>query len=168
MQGCVGPVAKSKKFGGVKRRGAIPAVAIPAAKKFGGVKEPVPRGVYGETGFVQSCPINCGGEYIQGMWIHSADCQWAAVLWEAHGKKEKDWNCVYDCDPTRLPSGWTHDFRCPFWDRTGRTPIDTNPPRGSDGKTETVASYQSAHTKQQIRLPIECLEFPPALDNSAD
>lgn len=153
MPECAVPVPRSKKFGGIKRRGEIPAVSTTAKKKFGGVKEPVPRGVSGETGFVQSCPQNCPGEYVLGMWIHSANCPWAAVLWEAHGKKAEDWNCPYQCEPTRLPSGWTHDYRCPFWDRTGRTPIDSLPPRGSHGQTKNHRAQAPASTQQEIRLP---------------
>jgi len=130
-------VPKSKKFGGVKRlrRENIPAVTA-TPKRFGNVKEPVLRGVTGMTGFVQSCPQNCGGEYKFAMWIHSAECPWAAVLWSAHGKTRDDWNCPYHCEPTALPSGWTHDYRCPFWDRTGATPIDVLPPKAHDDTKE--------------------------------
>lgn len=117
-------MAGGKKVGGVKRtrQGKIPAASAAALRKVGGVKNPVPRGASGSV--VESCPENCPGEYIDGMWIHSSTCPWAAMLWKHHGATDKQWRCPYDCDPIELSSGWTHPYTCPFWDRTGRTPFD--------------------------------------------
>lgn len=151
------PVPRSRKFGAVKRsrQESTPVVAA-TPKKFGGVKAPVPRGVTGMTGFVQSCPENCGGEYKFGMWIHSAECPWAATLWSAHGKTRDDWKCPYQCEPTTLPSGWTHDYRCPFWDRTGNTPVDVLPPKAHhDTKEKDKPSASSC--------PADLASFPELL-----
>lgn len=133
----------TKKVGGVKpkrtgRSGtgqwgntpAAPDVPDVPVRKVGGVK-PEARG-YGAvmSSQVQSCPTNCPGEYVQGMWIHSKTCHWASVLWKHHGKTEQDWQCPFTCEPITLSMGWTHPFDCPFWDETGRTPFDyTKPPR---------------------------------------
>jgi hypothetical protein len=92
-------------------------------RRFAGVKASV-RGTNKSVRGVQSCPENCPGEYVEGNWIHSKWCPWASVLWRSHGKTEKDWGCPYGCPPLALPSGWTHQHDCKFWDATGRTPFD--------------------------------------------
>lgn len=174
-------MASGKKFGGVKqtRQGKIPAAsAVPSKKKFGGVKE-VPRGM--SNNGVESCPQNCPGEYVAGMWIHSRDCPWAAVLWNAHGKTINDWHCQYDCDPIQLPSGWTHPYDCPFWDRTGMTPFDHPKPHdaellppASKGFLDTVraqkkeADERIRRAKEAIENPQPFSEFPKALENDDD
>lgn len=120
-------VPKSKKFGGVKKAagGKTPAAVSASPKKVGGVKTP-PRGAVGST--VESCPQNCPGEFVRGMWIHSLDCPWVAVIWKFHGGEIAEWRCLYDCDPITLPSGWTHPYDCPYWNETGKTPFDHVPP----------------------------------------
>lgn len=148
-----------KKIGGVKkteRRGADPAVsAPPSKKKIGGVT--VVRG-FGTSRQMESCPEHCPGEYIEGgYWIHSSWCKWAAVLWNAHGFTRDDWKCPFNCEPQQLPSGWTHDWRCQFWERTGRTPFDHNAPKEAKRVAETASGNQSGFDK-----------FPEALTETDD
>lgn len=107
------PASSSRTFG-VKGGGDV--------KAFGVKVREVP------AGNVQTCPRNCGGEYIEGTWVHSKTCPWSSVLWKSHGKTAADWNCPYGCPVQELPSGWTHQPFCAFWDRTGRTPFDHNAP----------------------------------------
>jgi hypothetical protein len=111
-----------------------------------GVKLPQPRGIPGVSGKMESCPDGCPGEYIEGMWIHSAACRWSAVLWRAHGKEEKDWCCPYNCPPQTLSSGWTHQWDCEFWNRTGRTPFDHNSPHGTQ-KIQTTGIGSDKQTR---------------------
>lgn len=150
---------RSKKFGGIKKRqGATPAADVVDSvppRKFGGVKEPAARG---GSSVVESCLQNCPGEWIEGMWIHSYDCPWVAVLWFAHGADWKDWRCPYDCDPIELPSGLTHPYTCPFWDRTGKTPFDHEAPHGVIEPTQfrTIREkeeqkFNVAQQKERIR-----------------
>jgi hypothetical protein len=149
------PVPSGKKFGGVKksrRQGETPAASATPSKKIGGVKNVVPRGQYGITGNMESCRENCPGEWVQGMWIHSKECPWAVVIWKAHGKTLKDWHCPYDCDPTELPSGWTHPYTCPFWDETGTTPFDTPPPKANNA-AESFAEFPKALEETGDDLP---------------
>jgi hypothetical protein len=175
-------VASGKKFGGVKqtRRGKSPAVsaADTAPRRIGGVKASA-RGNY-----LQSCPQNCPGEYIGGMWIHSQDCPWVAVIWKAHGATEKQWRCMYDCNPVELPSGWTHPFDCPFWTRTDQTPFDELPPHDKPIQSAMESGLLGADTvskqKERIRRgesqeidPYEIFrktfeEFPEALRDDDD
>lgn len=143
---------KKRKFGiktGGGERSPAASVVRPLAKKFVkgiakgkkrafGVKNPVPRGIPGVSGRMESCPEGCPGEYIEGMWVHSKECRWSAVLWRGHGKTEEDWKCPYNCPPQKIASGWTHQWDCAFWDRTGRTPFDHNSPRGA-AKVETAS-----------------------------
>lgn len=121
----------SKKYG-VKVPAPQPSKlrsAGPALRTYG-VKAPVERGHALKSGQVESCPENCPGEWKPDGWIHSSWCQWASVLWKAHGVTVADWKCNYQCEPQEMPSGWTHDYRCPYWDRTGRTPFDATAPVG--------------------------------------
>jgi hypothetical protein len=168
-------VARSKKFGGVRRQEKKPAASTPDTpkKKIGGVVAPVPRGM--QNSAMESCPINCPGEWIEGMWIHSHDCPWASVLWKAHGATIKKWRCPFDCDPIELPSGWTHPYNCPFWDRTGRTPIDHSPPPGTH-RDETQAHSSNRNRRDDSErtvatkhvLPYDFTEFPKALRDKGD
>jgi hypothetical protein len=159
--------SSGKKIGGVKNRttGTSPTKSrtTDSPKKIGGVKT-VPRGM--SNNGVESCPENCPGEYVEGMWIHSKTCPWAAVLWNAHGKTVKDWHCMYDCDPMQLPSGWTHPMTCPFWDRTGRTPFDHPKPDAAKLITQPTKSWlesvvQMKNTeKERLRRAREAAENP--------
>lgn len=138
---------------GVRNRGDSPTVPadVEGVPRTFGVKQVIPRGtVAGVSGDLESCPLNCPGEWIAGMWIHSRECPWAAVLWRGHGYGEKDWQCPYECPALELPSGWTHQPECPFWDRTGRTPFDHNPPKGSTtrrvrSRSNTAATVRAMH-----------------------
>lgn len=114
-----------KRAMGVKAHHETSSPQVPSVSRSFGVKNPVPRG--GSKG-IESCPTNCPGEWLEGMWIHSSDCRWASMLWRSHGKTADDWQCPYECPPIELSSGWTHPYTCPFWDRTGRTPFDHNAP----------------------------------------
>lgn len=111
------------------------SITPPTKKKFG-VKNPVPRGESTESGAVGSCVVNCPGEWVNGMWIHSQWCKWGAVLWKGHDKTAADWNCPFGCVPIELASGWTHPWQCVFWDETNRTPFDHNAPKPQE-KAET-------------------------------
>jgi hypothetical protein len=175
--------SSGKKIGGVKNpttgtsRNPSTTTDSPR-KKFGGVKT-VPRGQ--SNNGIESCPQNCPGEYVEGMWIHSRDCPWASVLWHAHGKTEKDWHCAYDCDPVQLPSGWTHPITCPFWDRTGRTPFDHPKPDAAtlipvpkQSYLESVLAVKNAEkarkhrAEEAVNHPQPFSEFPRALAQDDD
>lgn len=125
-----------KRNFGVKRtstreRENSSAGAVSSSNKKFGVKTPSIKEMWGTSNKMGSCPENCPGEYVLGVWIHSKECRYASMLWRVHGKKKEDWNCPFECEPTELPHGWTHPWECPFWDWTGRTPIDHNAPKGT-------------------------------------
>lgn len=97
-----------------------------SARKFGTLAESVKS--QGTSSGHPSCYARCKGEVIAGMWIHTRGCPYTVVLWRAHGFTLTDWECVYGCQATALSSGWTHDYRCPFWNATGETPIGLRAP----------------------------------------
>lgn len=174
--------SSKKKIGGVKNRTTatdpMPSGTTGSRKKIGGVRPGV-RGVNAESTQMQSCPINCPGEYVGKMWIHSRDCPWVAVLWDAHGATEKQWRCPFDCDPHRLPSGWTHPHDCEFWNHTSQTPFDDAAPSTHDRPvhhlesqllTERLTREQkreiAKRTNAAYRATFE--EFPKALQSDDD
>ena len=144
-------VGRSKRTFGVKAKttgaGKVPKVSGKQSPRAFGVKVPYARGIPGVSGKMESCPEGCPGEYIEGMWIHSKECRWSAVLWRAHGKTEEDWSCPYDCPPQEISSGWTHQWECAFWERTGRTPFDHNAPRGTEKVDATKGRSEHRRNK---------------------
>lgn len=166
------PVAASKKIGGVKqtgggRKSAASSDATPT-RKVGGVKPHV-RGWKAQSSQMQSCPENCPGEYKQGMWVHSADCPWVAVLYRAHGNVIEEWRCLFDCDPLEMSVGWTHPYDCEFWNRTEQTPFDT-PKRHHDEPINHLASVtltnKLRNDNEAYRRTFEA--FPEALQAEDD
>lgn len=133
-------------------------LAPTSARKFG-VKAPVSRGESAGSGHMQACPVNCPGEYVEGMWIHSDWCRYSAVLWRVHGKTRSDWTCPYSCTPIEISSGWTHPHDCPFWDETGRTPFDHAPPN----VVRSVGRVQLPRV-QPSPSELSFEDFPEALD----
>lgn len=121
-----------KKFGKLK---ASVAASTPArqpqpksSKAFGAIKPEAMQ--QGTSSLHARCPGKCEGAIMDGlMWIHSPGCPYTVVLWRAHGFTASDWKCPHGCQATALPSGWTHDYRCPFWNETGETPIGLKAPK---------------------------------------
>lgn len=128
---------------GVKQRGAIvPPVVTSAPAKRKMVKKgvagvtprpvPKPRDNYGRnkygievrkwpvrTSDERFCDEGCFGTWVGtaevSMWIHDNDCNAMRCLWKAHGWKIKDWACPWGCSPMDMPSVFTHNWECTFW-----------------------------------------------------
>ena len=150
-----------KRFGALKQISSVAesTSAPPSPKKsgkFGAIKPEALQ--QGSSSLHPRCYAKCQGAVMDGvMWIHSPGCPYTVVLWRAHGFTASNWECPYGCQATALPSGWTHDYRCPFWNATGQTPIGLKAPLGkaddgaSSGRSPVVSRSDSSKKATQAR-----------------
>lgn len=157
-----------KRIGGVRRRDtpAPPSPIIPGpaqgreAYRDSGVRLPLaPVKKIGGVKIVLTPKCReCAGRYLSGRWRHEARCSLTVVLWKHDGHRISDWTspiyqcCPYKCEPLELPSAFTHDWRCPFWDDTEEVPFAF-----ADRETEAPPSEENrgsqATPNEQSDLP---------------
>ena len=149
------PPATRPRYGATRQEKDFAAevqAPVTPRKKTGGVTaKHVERPGYGEEFLRRAhkgCPAQClGHRFADGRWIHDLGCPWVVVEWDMdHGRDgigatyTGHWPCQYTCPPHRIAGGWTHDWRCPFWDNgdwrqvypafpdTGPTPFSETEP----------------------------------------